>query len=172
MSSSPCKVSYDLSVAIFHNTLHSQLIATPAGKVKGPIFPLGVDIDQYIPLHLPHVSPQCRHIAAKQSAHMARATHTFWSLLCGCIAQNSTYQGAYSYAVYMQYSYTYAVYWIGRCRLFPTMQCGNGPLPACIVTDGAIYCESIVFCNAIERHSHSISLKGLGCLGIWTCLKI
>ena len=33
--------------------LDSQLIAPPAGKVKGPIFPLGVDIDQYIPSQFP-----------------------------------------------------------------------------------------------------------------------
>ena len=60
---------------------------------KGPIFPLRVDIDQYIPLNLRHISHQCRQIAPKQSAHISRATHTFWSLLCGCIVHNSAYHG-------------------------------------------------------------------------------
>ena len=99
---------------------------------QGPIFPLRVDIDQYVPLHLLHVSPQCRHIAAKQSAHIARIhPDTFWSLLCECIAHIhvAAYQGAcseYAYAVWyavisrsaQNHSY-YAIYWIRRWRLFP-----------------------------------------------------
>ena len=54
---------------------------------KRQIFPIRADIDQYIPLHLLHVSSQCRQIAAKQSVHIALATRTFWSLLCGCTVQ-------------------------------------------------------------------------------------
>ena len=72
-----------------------------------------------------HVSPQCRHIAAKHSARIVRATRTFWSLLCGCFAHNSAYQGARFECIrslicsdiqaYTKYSN--AVYWIEICWL-------------------------------------------------------
>ena len=119
----------------YDNTLDSQLIAPPVRKMRKADF-----LTQYIPMHLPHVSPQWWHIAAKQSAHIVRATRTFWSLLSGCTAYTArtavhTLKCAYAvwYAVISRstQNHSYAVYWIGRWWLFPTMQCRNGLLLAC-----------------------------------------
>ena len=131
-------------ISMILNMLDSELIAPRWKGQKGPIIQLRVNIDQYIPLHLPHVSPQCRHIAAKQSAHIARATYIHFDHYCvgalRIIAHTETHALSAHICslirsdiqVYTK-SYSYAVYWIGRCQLFPTstMQCGNGPLLAC-----------------------------------------
>ena len=111
------------------------------------ILPTLVDIAQYIPLHLPHDSPQCRHIATKQSAHIAWAMRTFWSLLCGCIAHQSPHpwhtiwerkcslicsdlsRSIQTYTV----MHDNAVLVLDREMLtfsHLNMQCGNGPLLA------------------------------------------
>ena len=71
----------------------------------------------------------------------AWATRTFWSLLCGCSAHHSAYQGAhFEYANAVLYAvisrstqiHTLMQYPGSRDVDFsPTMQCGNGPLLAC-----------------------------------------
>ena len=77
-----------LVLTYFQYTGFTTRSTTSRQHLKRQICPPRVDIDQYIPiipLHLPHTSSQCWHIAAKQSTHVAQVTCTFWSLLCGCI---------------------------------------------------------------------------------------
>ena len=139
--STTCRVNAEPSNTC-SNMLDCQLIALPASKAYGRNWSVSH-------CNLQHISPQCRHIPAKQRAHITRAKRTFWSLsaTCRCIAHNSAYQGARFqcastvwYAVISRATQNHTVM---RCWLFPTMQCETGSLIQ-LVTGDDINCELTV----------------------------